>query len=270
MTEVPTPTPGYDGCEWPLDPACFDEEWEALDSETKARAQSLASATLHRLSGYRVGGCPVTVRPCKPNCASGFTMPSWAMMGGAWGLGFRPLNWNGVWVNSCGCRTDCGCTALCDLTLPAPVGVVYEVKLNGTVLDPTQYRVDGTDLVFVGGGECPWPVCQDLDKPDTEDGTFSVTFLNSYPPDQAAAYACAVLAMEFAKACAGLSCRLPPGVTTVARQGLTFTIPTGSFPDGLTGIREVDAWLALWNPDGIRQAPKVWSPDIRTPRVVRQ
>jgi hypothetical protein len=102
---------------------------------------------------------------------------------------------------------------------------------------------------------------------DTQPGTFSVTYLNSYVPDQVAAYACAVLAMEFAQACSGGSCRLPPGVVSVARQGLVFQVPTGAFPAGLTGIREVDTWIALWNPGTIRQAPAVWSPDLHTPRV---
>ena len=32
--------------------------------EVQDRAPGLASATLRRLTGYRVGGCPITVRPC--------------------------------------------------------------------------------------------------------------------------------------------------------------------------------------------------------------
>jgi hypothetical protein len=100
-------------------------------------------------------------------------------------------------------------------------------------------------------------------------GTFLVTYLNSWPVDQMGAYACAVLAMEFAQACIGGVCRLPPGVTSVARQGIVFDLPVGSFPDGLTGIREVDAWVSLWNTQRIREAPRVWSPDMRSTRVVR-
>lgn len=269
MTEVPTPTPGYSGCEWPLDPACFDEDWEALDPETKARASSLASATLHRLTGYRVGGCPIKVRPCTRGCARGSVWPSYYSMAGAGGLSWYPVNFGGVWVNSCGCTSDCSCGALCEVSLPAPVGTLYEVKVDGVVLPTTDYRLDGSVLLYTGIGDCPWPACQNMAVDDDQPDTFAVTYLNSYPPDQAAAYACAVLAMEFAKACTGSTCRLPPGVTSVVRQGVSFTLPTGAFPDGLVGLREVDAWVALWNPDGRRRATTVWSPDIPATRVVR-
>lgn len=261
MTE-PVPTPGYDGCEWPLDPACFDADWEALEPATKARAASLASSTLHRLSGYRVGGCPVTVRPCTKGCLDAF-VPFYGP-----GYGLRPgIDTTGRWVNGCGCRTDCSCTSLCEVALPRPVGEVYEVKVDGTTIAASDYRLDGHRLVWVGAGECPWPVCQDMSRNDTQTGTFAVTYLNSHPPDQSAAYVCAVLAMEFASACIGNACRLPAGVTTVARQGLAFTVATGAFPGGVTGIREVDAWIALWNPNTIRQAPTVWSPDLPQTRV---
>ncbi len=46
-------------------------------------------------------------------------------------------------------------------------------------------------------------------------------------------------------------------------------IATGSFPGGFTGIREVDAFISIWNPGGRRQQTQVWSPDIHTPRVMR-
>jgi hypothetical protein len=270
MTSVPVPTPGYDGCEWPIDPACFDDDWEALDPPTKARASALASATLHRLTGYRVGGCPLTVRPCKKGCAGPW--PSYYdryTLSGFLGA-FWPQNWGGVWVNSCGCNTDCGCDALCEIALPPPVGEVYEVKLNGGIVVADQYRVDGNMLVWVGDQSgCPWPACQDLAAADTEPNTFSVTYLNSYPVDQLGAYACAVLAMEYAKACIGNSCQLPSGVTSVVRQGVSFEVATGAFPGGVTGIREVDSYIALWNPEGIRQAPTVWSPDMPRVRVAR-
>ena len=262
MSTTPVPTPGYDGCEWPLDPACFDDDWEALDPPTKARSAALASATLHRLTGYRVGGCPVTVRPCKPSCAGAY-------------LPFYPghyqphINVSGYWVNSCGCTTDCSCGELCEIVLPAPVGEVYEVKVDGEVMDSLDYRVDGNRLVYIGVDDCPWPTCQDLAAADDQPGTFSITYLNSWPVDQLGAYACAVLAMEYAQACAGNSCRLPVGVTSVVRQGVSFEITTGAFPGGVTGIREVDSYIALWNPEGLRQAPSVYSPDVPRARVIR-
>lgn len=259
-----------DPCAWPLDTACLTEDWDTLDPSVQARSQALAGATLRRLTGYRVGGCPITVRPCTQGCLSSTVRPSYLDMLGTYGSGFFPHIEGGVWVNSCGCLRNCSCSQLCEVELPAPVGVVYEVKVDGAVVPDTDYRVDRNILVWVGADPCPWPVCQDMKAADTEPGTFSVTYLNSYPVDSLGAYAGGILAMEYAKACIGSTkCRLPAGVTAVTRQGISMEISAGSFPDGFTGIREVDAFITLWNPKPIRQAPQVWSPDLHAPRVVR-
>jgi hypothetical protein len=56
-------------------------------------------------------------------------------------------------------------------------------------------------------------------------------------------------------------------VTQVVRNGVTVTLAPGSFPNGKTGVREVDAYLERWNPSGRRGPPMtVWSPDLRRPR----
>jgi hypothetical protein len=260
-----TPVPEFAQCPWPLDPACLTDDWNAFPSDVQERATMLASATLHRLTGYRVGGCPITVRPCKKGCAVA-TIPPY-MDGTRWMVPY--INSQGMWINSCGCTTDCSCTEVCEILLPEPVGEVYEVSLNGAIVDAGDYRVDGTNrLVWVGDGTCPWPTCQDMNADLTEDNTFSVTYLNSFPPDGLAAYAAGVLANEYAKACTGGKCRLPSNVTAVTRQGVSFEIAAGSFPDGVTGIREVDAFLAIWNPGNIRRAT-VWSPDVGQFRVTR-
>jgi hypothetical protein len=182
--------------------------------------------------------------------------------------GFWPHIEGGIWVNSCGCLAECGCETLCEITLPGPVGRVDAVQVADVTLDPTDYRVDGTRLVWTGSGDCPWPTCQDLAAPVGAPDTFAVTYLNGYSVDSLGAYAAGILAMEYAKACTGQKCRLPLGVTTVSRQGVTFDVTSGAFPGGMTGIREVDTFIALWNPEPIRQGAKVWSPDLRLPRVV--
>ena len=53
----------------------------------------------------------------------------------------------------------------------------------------------------------------------------------------------------------------------VTRQGVTLELQTGMFPNGSTGIREVDAWLAGINPYGLKQAPRISSPDYRPSRI---
>ena len=248
-----TPLPGFGGCHWPLDPACLTDQWDALAPDVQERASALASSTLRRLTAYRVGGCPITVRPLLQT--NSCFIPSDPYSGYAFGSLTPGMNAQGRWVNAASPRP-------CEVYLPSPVGRVDEVKVDGTVLDPTTYEVqNGNLLVWTATGECPWPPTQDVSRPDSEAGTFSVTYMNSYPVDSLGAYAAGVLAMEFAKACTGTKCRLPAGVTTIVRQGITMEVTPGAFPDGYTGIREVDAFIALWNPRAARQATSVWTPD---------
>lgn len=252
-----------DDCAWPIDSGCLSADWDALDPEVQERAVGLATATLRRLSGYRVGGCPIVVRPCIRSC--------WEVSFAAYGPGWRPTQTaDGTWINTCGCRSDCSCTELCEVVLAPPVGPVSWVKVDGIEIPATDYRIDnGNRLVWTGAGECPWPVCQDMAAADTEPGTFAVRYLNAHAPDALAAYAAGVLAMEFAKACSGSKCRLPNTVTSVTRQGVSFELAAGAFPSGMTGIREIDAWIGLWRPEGSpTRASTVWWPGARTPRVV--
>lgn len=255
-----TSPPEFGGCLWPVDSACFGDDWDALPEHVKARSLALASATLERLTAGRVKACPVTVRPCSPRCGRGLAFT---------GRGWEPyIDSGGQWVNGCGCVTlDCGCTGSAEVTLAPPVGRVVEVKIDGAVVPPTAYRVDdGFRLVRTDGEQ--WPTTQDVVLPDTEVGTFSVTYVNGYPPDSMAAYAAGVLAYEFARACTGSGkCRLPAGVTSIVRQGVSLQVVTGSFPDGNTGLREVDAFVALWNPRHMAQESQVIVPGARRHRV---
>jgi hypothetical protein len=251
-------------CLWPMpaDDECLPPEWETLPDGIKERARALASRTMERLTGQRVGICPVTVRPCRRGHAHGCPsayMPENPM---------HPVNWAGTWRNAhCG---SYGCATACEVVLPAPVGQVDEVKVNGVVLDESDYEIqDGHILVWKGAGDCPFPFSQPLSKGTDEDGTMSVTYVNAHLPDEAGLMAMAQLAVEYGLACMGKGCRLPTGVTVVARQGITMTITPGSFPNGTTGIPEVDAYIMLWNPRGLRETPMVYSPDVQSHRVVR-
>ena len=186
-----TVTPVASGCPWPVDPACLGTEWDALAPEVQERATLLAGETLRRLTGYRVGGCPVTVRPCKASCANTTVLPAYWASGGP----FQPhVAAGGYWVNSCACTGDCSCGDLCAVTLPMPIGRIDEVTLDGLVVDPTDYAIIRDQLTWVGGGDCPWPVCQDLAADVDQPDTFSVTYLNAWPVDTLGAYAAGTLA----------------------------------------------------------------------------
>lgn len=258
---MPDPPVAYGGCPWPMDAACLAEDWEGLDPAIRTRALALASSTLRRLTAYRVGGCPVTVRPCAPRAYCAPFVPFRGSYGSDWM--YPGINAQGLWVNSCGCSGNCGCSITKGLALPLPIGRVDEVKVDGNVIPSTDYEVRDGLLIYIGSDLDGWPATQNLDLPDSLPGTFSVTYLNSYPVDMAGAQAVAYLAMEFAKACKGKGkCSLPRNVTDVVRNGVSFTIQAGLFPEGRTSIEVVDAFIELWNPGGRTQPTKVWTPDM--------
>lgn len=239
---------------------------------TMRRAEALAWSTLAALTAYQLGTCPIVVRPCAARCKSAGSYRNGA--GGYPGLptpymigSFNPHLEAGVWVNSCGCQSayDCSCTVLCEAILPGPVGRILEVKLDGAVLTPGSYRVDNQHRLVRTDGGC-WPVCQDLGHDDEDVGLW-VTYYRGAAPNPLTLYAAGVLAAEYYLACTGNDCRLPAGVTSVSRQGVSFQVATGLFQNGFTGIREVDAIIGLYNPNGLTAPPSVSSPDMRGARI---
>jgi hypothetical protein len=251
FTSVPPPMAA---CDWEPDEECFGQDYGTLNETQRQFALSLASATLRHLSGYRVGGCPITVRP-NPGRGQCFVpyvgVPSSLSPG---------VDSAGRWVNGCGHSSSYDPRVI---TLPGPVGTIYEVRIDGVEVDPENYRHQGRSLVWQGDPSSGWPRTQDVHLADTEPGTFSVTYRNSYEPDSAGRCVVAILAGEFGKAISGKGkCRLPSNVTSLTRQGISMDFITGVFADGRTGIREVDAWISLWNPQNLRQQSKVWYPGV--------
>jgi hypothetical protein len=223
---------------------------EGAEVSAVHRAELLAGQTLRMLTLNRVGGLPITVMPCSRTCVAPY---SFSLSGHSL-LPFHPvLLESGAYAN-CYCAAGCGCGSAPSVRLNAPVGRIDEVKINGVVLDPSTYHVeDGNRLVRLDGKG--WPACSGPD--------FTVTYLNGYEVDELGEYVGGLLALEYLKAMsADKKCRLPANVTTVSRQGISMELSTGMFPDGTTGIREVDAYLMQWNPYGMRTRPEVYSPDL--------
>lgn len=228
-------------CTWEPDPSCLGDAWDALDPDVQERSLMLATSSLQMLTYNRVGTCPVTIRPCptEPRC----------------GCGWNPHIRDGQWYNDCStCGTETTCKPLSEVDIPGPVGYIETVLVDGVELDlwNGDFRLDdGHLLVWQGEGTSPFPETQDLDKPDSEPGTWSITYSRSYPVLADARLAVALLAMEFAKACQPKGkCSLPRGVTSVVRNGVSFSIEAGLFPSGLTGIDIVDQFILKWAPAG--------------------
>ncbi|MBC7630408.1 hypothetical protein [Aeromicrobium sp.] len=219
----------------------------------------LATSSLQALTLNRVGTCPITIRPC----------PVERPCGCKWNP--HPIR-PGEWLNACGCRRARYCGPLSEVDIDGPIGYIDSIKVDGVelVLDTGDWRIDnGHLLVWQGTGTSPIPETQDLDKPDSAVGTWSITYSKSYPVLADARLAVAFLAMEFAEACAPQgACSLPRGVTSVVRNGVSFSIEAGLFPNGLTGIDIVDQFILKWAPAGAPiQAAQVHNPRTRKARI---
>lgn len=223
---------------------------DSVDEFPRRMAELYAGASLAALTLQRVGGDPVTIMPATLPRVDGW-------------YGYRDLigtfypevypaaadlkRWSDFF------RTEA-------IQLPGPVASILEVRVNNEILDPATWRVEnGTWLLRLDGED--WP--QDLS------GAFTVTYHNTYPVDEMGQYAAGVLAHEFLKLLTGdRKCRLPSTVTNVSRQGMTYDIVRGMFPDGVTGLPEVDTYVMLWNPHGLKTKPMVFSPDLDRHRQV--
>ena len=238
---------------WSPDMACCPN-WGDLDDAILCRSVDLAWMTLRSLTGGQVGNCPVVVRPCTAEpcraCADG-TLAH---------LSHGETCGDDCWAHVCG-RQGCSCPRISEIVLPGPVAEVWQVMIDGVVQPVASYRVDnGNRLVKTDGTS--WPSCQNMAADVDMSGTLAVWYVPGMVPDAAALWAAGVLTCEFSKACTGGKCRLPSGVTQIARQGITMQITSGMFPDGMTGIREVDAFLTSVNPNALRLPPMAWSPDL--------
>jgi hypothetical protein len=167
-------------------------------------------------------------------------------------------------VNSTCGSSGCSCGPLSEIILPGLVAEIWQVKVDGVLLPVESYRVDNGNRLLRTDG-LAWPSCQFMDRDvECHEGTMGIWYVPGVVPDAAGLWAAGVLTCEFSKACTGGKCRLPSAVTQISRQGVTMELATGMFPDGMTGIREVDAYLTSINPHGLKQPPKVWSPDLVT------
>lgn len=212
-------------------------------------ALTASSQLLYEASGRRYAGtCQRVVRPCQIDaCMCGVQVLSRGHLVG--------------WDGDCWGGYNCGCRPLSRVKLAGIVRSIVQVKIDGIVVNPSEYRVDeGRWLVRKNGSH--WPSCQALELDDTEPGTFSVTYTYGRTPSEMAQQAATQLACEVYKSCAGLECSLPTGVTRVTRQGVTIE---RSFlqrdPNGVwrSGLALVDLFLNTVNPHGIRRRATFWS-----------
>jgi hypothetical protein len=220
---------------------------------------------LFELSGRQfVGSCEQTVRPCRDNCSC---FPAQRL---AYASGGSRLLWTGAYWGYNG-SAHCGCGCLSQVKLSGyPVQSITEVKIDGVVVEPSEYRLD-EKRYLTRMNDTFWPSCQDLSLPDSEEGTFSVSYVHGANPPQIAVSAAAQLACELYKECVGEVCAMPRGATRITRQGiviekLAFTNWAFRERTWRTGMPLVDAFLSAYNSAGIMRRPVFWAPGRRYAR----
>lgn len=230
------------------------------------KAEAFAWSLLAALTAYRIGTCPITVRPCAAGCDA--TGSLYAPVDGSFAPGVigRPYISGGRWYNACGCRSACSCDTVHEVSLPGPVGAIVSVQLDGVTLDPSAYRVDNGNQLVRTDGE-PWPICQRMGAEPTEEGTFAVTYYRGAAPNLMTRAAAGVLAAEFYEACQGNPCRLPWNLQQATINGDQYDFGEGGAEGVAASFPEVAAVVRVYNPHGLKSPPVVASPDDYKARV---
>lgn len=134
-----------------------------------------------------------------------------------------------------------------------PVTKIHSIRnRTGSFIDPSKYYlVDHSTIHIVAG--TPWTPC------NTE-----ITYSYGTPVPAVGKMAARTLAIEFIKLWTNdEECALPQRVTSVTRQGVSYTIlDNQEFIEELrTGLYVIDLFLKTTNPDNARRKSKVFSPD---------
>ena len=248
-----------------------------LGDTVLADAAIIASDLLYKLSGEQFTGAScgrVTIRPVARPTDQDRGWMSRAGMGAyysSWG------SCNAFGSSMGGVLSHYGCTKPPEVELGAyPVTAITSVKIDGVTIPSTEYFIQDyrvlvrlrSSVTAVPTERWGWPTCQTLDLPDTEPGTFSISFTYGTAPPAAGVNAARILGAEIALARSDKPNRLPTRITSLSRQGVTAAaIDSMDFLKfGKTGLYEVDLFISTYNPNGQRRKPLVWSPDRGRPR----
>jgi hypothetical protein len=158
--------------------------------------------------GTLTGRCTTTVRPCSQG---------WCYCG--------------MW--------PCQCCDISGIFLPGFDPVPTEVKIDGAVVPTADYvMVNGRKLARVDGA--PWPGNANMLIPDTQVGTFSITYTSGYVWDPLSQRAGVEMVCEMAKNLTGAPTRLPEGTMAATADGVSVQI------NRLPGQAELDAVGLTW------------------------
>ena len=249
--------------------ACCDGFSEASTEEQDAAIRAATEILFEIADRLYPGECgPVTVRPCSQSCSC------W----GAWSYGLD-YTWDPTRSRWACNGKVCGCSPTSDVVLAGvPIREITEVLIDGVPLDADEYALmEPNALVRMRDTTAPnarnvWPGCQIMDLPETEEGTFAISYTYGADPPQAGRSAAAALACEIWRACNGADCALPEGVTRIVRQGVTTELAALTATElkmGRTGVASIDSFIAIFAGQSGGMRSSVWSPDLDYPRRYR-
>lgn len=135
------------------------------------------------------------------------------------------------------------------------------VKIDGAKFDDWQLR-DGIDLVRTDGKA--WPATNNLNLPDTQVGTFTIRWVFGPPTPGEVQAGSLELAVQYQLASIqDARCKLDPAITSMSRQGSSFTIDREVEAVRKAGpaLQSVMVAMGAFNPTNARQPPSAWSPD---------
>lgn len=252
-------------------PTFTPEQVSALCDEAAAQSSEL----LYLLSGRQFTGeaGPVTIRPV----AERQNNEGLWFWGGAWGWGAYTGSFAYMGMAPSSAVLRWGDTEPPTLDLGAyPVTDIVQVLINGELIPPDEYELrDFRYLLRIiptptsqPTAVWGWPFTQAQWLPDTQQGTFSVTFKFGQVPGPSGIRACKDYAEVLILPHFNTGTGYPQRITSINRQGVSMQIVDviDIVNKGMTGVYSVDAWLRAVNPTKAVAQSLCWSPDMARPR----
>lgn len=236
-----------------------------------ADAAACSSEILYMRSGRVFTGIagPVTARPVSRPID--VDTRSWMGGGGGWNAGWGNASYFGFGAGAV--VSHFGTSHVPEVELgDYPIDSVLEVKIDGIVIPAAEYELRDYKMLVrlrTSASENPtarwgWPTSQIGDLPDTELGTFSVTYTYGTDAGASGKRAARALAEFLILPDFGDPTAFPQRVSSISRQGISATVASveDMMSKGLLGIPDVDYWLDTVNPGKRRRQSAVWSPDL--------
>lgn len=147
------------------------------------------------------------------------------------------------------------------IPLRAPVGEIVEVRIDGVVLDPSEYGLMNGNYLFRQEGL--WPRVNTVRGDASDFGVFQIVYTIGEVVNWLGVQAAIDLTCLFFSVVTGQSTALPAGTVSASLQGATLSLNT--LADAVDRVSNempnVSMFLGVYGGDG-RGTPGVWAPEL--------